>query len=141
MAPRDINSNNSLDSDAKGGPQDRRYIPRWEVSSKILYQLHDDIDIQEGRTQDLSCVGTCLHSEKDLLANKKVKLTIYLSEDTTIQVDGHILWTKKTPKGNFAGILFKDIKPEMQDLILDYAFEINKDDLVKHWFKGWDTNR
>jgi len=121
--------------------KDQRYIPRWEVSNRVLYHVQDEKSQGEARTRDLSCAGLCIRTDGDLLSDKKIELTIYLSQKRTIRVQGRILWTRKTSEGSLAGIIFDNIQPEDQDLILDYAFAVKKDDLVKHWFKGWDGDQ
>ncbi len=141
MGPRDTRKDDFRDPNRKGAQKDQRYIPRWEVNNRILYQLPDEENAREARTRDLSCAGICLQTDQDLGEQKKVRLTIYLSGKKSIQVDGQIRWTRKTSQGTMVGVIFENIQPEDQELILDYAFEVKKDDLVKHWFQGWDDNR
>ncbi len=117
---------------------DQRYIPRWQIDNRIFYRLDNDSELQEGRSRDLSCAGICLQTEQELLPEQKMKLKVYLSRNKSVDLQGHILWSRKIPQGFLAGIAFDDIKPENQDVILDYAFEIKRSDLVNHWFKGWN---
>ena len=140
MLAQNSDDNNTLGSDQDSSYDDKRYIPRWEVNNRILLQTEEDNNVRECRSRDISCVGICLSTPQELSVNQKVRLTVYLSEATQIQVIGTILWTKKTTDGNLVGIIFEDTKPETQDLILDYAFEIKREDLVKHWFRGWGEN-
>jgi len=141
MSDWDSNSANAPEPTRKNTPNrdEQRYIPRWEVHNRIFYQLMDDSERREASSRDLSCAGICLQTDQEVAVNQKVKLKVYLSENKSIDLQGHILWTQQTPRGYLAGIAFEDIKPENQDVILDYAFEINRDDLVDHWFKGWQT--
>ena len=137
MLAHNSDYNNTLGPGQDRSNDDKRYIPRWEVDNRILLQAEDDDNVKECRSRDISCVGICLFTPQEISVNQKVRLTVYLSEATQIQVIGTILWTKKTADGNLVGIIFEDTKPETQDLILDYAFEIKREDLVKHWFQGW----
>ena len=75
---------------------------------------------------------------EEVEVNQKINLTIYLTDSVSVKVVGNVLWCKKIPKGILAGVIFEDTKPKTQQTILDYAFEIKRDDLVNHWFKGWD---
>jgi len=118
---------------------DKRYIPRWSVKNRIFFQVDSEAQRHEACTHDISCAGVSLETDQDLLHQQKINLTVYLSERKSIKVDGRILWNKKTPQGHLIGVLFENIDPESQNLILDYAFEIKREDLVKHWFKGWES--
>ena len=40
-------------------------------------------------------------------------------------------------KGNIVGIDFCETSEEVKETILNYAFEVKRQDLVKHWFRGW----
>jgi hypothetical protein len=69
--------------------------------------------------------------------NQKLKLKIYLSGNTSVDTDGEIVWCKPAVKGNVVGVDFCGITENAKELILNYAFEIKRDDLIKHWFEGW----
>lgn len=116
---------------------DKRYLPRWEVKNRISYQLHEDHQMQDCMSRDLSSVGICLETREFLPINKKVKLVVYLSETTSFPAEGHVVWSQATANGNISGILFDGITNQEQELILQHAFEVKHEDLVKHWFSGW----
>jgi len=118
--------------------EDKRYIPRWEVQNRVLLQKDEKVPAQEAVSRDISCVGICVELKEDVQVNQKINLTIYLTDSVSIKVLGSVLWTKKTPQGILAGVIFEGTKPKTQQTILDYAFEIKRSDLVNHWFKGWD---
>jgi len=141
MADWDLDADNTQERNPKdtSNRDDQRYIPRWEVHNRIFYQLIGEPEPREAHSRDLSCAGICLKTEQEIIPDQKVKLKIYLSENKSIDVQGHILWTRKISQGYLAGIVFDNIKPENQDVILDYAFEISRNDLINHWFKGWET--
>lgn len=116
---------------------DKRYIPRWEVDNRILYSLNRERKERECRSKDLSCVGACIHTRENIPEDQKLKLKVFLSENTCFDVEARILWKKSTQDGYALGVAFDNITPEVQELILTYAFEVKRDDLVKHWFDGW----
>ena len=120
------------------GGSDQRYIPRWISANRATYQFEDDPAIHEGRTKDLNCAGACITSDHHFEKNQKVKLTIYLNDRTPVKVDGRIVWTKFSNKDTEIGIDFSNTSDEAQELILKHAFEIDKNNLIKHWYKGWD---
>ena len=124
----------------KSSEKDNRYLPRWEVQNRILYRLEDGQDIHEGCSKDISCSGACVFVPEIVLADQKIKLKIYLSDEDFVEVDGKILWNKFTEEGNLVGINFCNTAPDVQDLIFQHAFEIKKEEIIQHFFKGWDNN-
>lgn len=122
------------------GPE-KRYLPRWEVNNRVLCRVGEDIDALECRSVDLSCSGVCLILRQYIKPQEHLKLTIYLTEAKTVEIDGHVVWSKVSGYGNLIGINFENITLEMQDTILKYAFEFKKKDLLQHWFEGWNSDK
>ena len=120
---------------------DHRYIPRWKVSNRILYLVSNDKEIHECHSKDLSCAGACIKPQEaeKLSPKQKVKLTIYLSENVSVNVEGEVVWKKTAGPENLVGILFANTSQKTQELILKHAFEIKKEELIQHWFKGWKS--
>jgi len=75
---------------------DKRYLPRWEVENRVLYRLDNESNPHEGQSKDISCTGACIRTKSKLSPQQKVKLTIYLSEASSIQVEGEIVWNKSS---------------------------------------------
>lgn len=119
-------------------PNEQRYFPRWETSNKVVLQCEHDFLCFDGSLLDLSCTGVSLQSESILCRNQILKLKVFLTDQTSVDVKGEIVWVKALKKGYQAGVLFFSIGPAEQDLILEHAFEINREVLVKHWFNGWE---
>jgi hypothetical protein len=127
------------DSEKKMSFLDKRYLPRWEVKNRIAYQMPENLQEQEAFSHDLSSVGICLRTAEPLPLDKKVKLNVHLTEETSFPAEGRVVWSQAVADGNILnGILFEKISPQSQELILKHAFEFNHDALVKHWFKGWE---
>ncbi|MBF0484016.1 MAG: PilZ domain-containing protein [Candidatus Omnitrophica bacterium] len=124
---------------------DDRYLPRWEVENKVLFQLDDSIGIHEAATKDLNCSGACIRSDSDFHADQKVKLTIYLDDNTPVTVHGNIRWIKNSNRNRVnekeIGISFYNTPESAQDLILQYAFELNERKLANYWFKDWPSDK
>ncbi len=116
---------------------DQRYFPRWEVKNAVSYQLDKTKETYEGYTQDLSCAGACITSDTKFAPNQKIKLTVYLSPKTTVNLNGNILWAKKEGKENQIGVSFYNTGEETQELILQHAFNLHKEKFLKHLFDGW----
>lgn len=121
-----------------GSPADARYFPRWQVKNRVVYRVDGQEHFHEARSRDLSCAGAALVSKFPVSKEQKLKLRIYLFDDKSIEVEGHPVWVKETEEGYLAGINFSNTTVEIQDQILQYAFEIKKDDVVNHWFEGWN---
>jgi len=126
------NSHNSSDSGA-----DQRYFPRWQVRNRILYRFDGETNYIEARSCDLSCAGVSLVSPQSVKTFQRLKLRIYLFEDDHIEVEGHPVWSRETAEGHLTGITFLNTSSHIQEKILQYAFEIKKDDVVNRWFEGW----
>ena len=117
---------------------EKRYFPRWQVKNRIVYRFDGDASTHEARSRDLSCAGVSLVSPYPVASNQKLKLRIYLFEDDSVEVEGNPVWVEETKEGHLLGITFTNTSSEIQEKILKYAFEIKKEDVVNHWFEGWN---
>jgi len=118
--------------------RDSRYLPRWEVNNRVFFRAEEDKHVYEGLSRDISCAGACLMLPEVFQVGQKVQLTIFLSENVSVDVEGKILWSKQCEDGNLIGIDFSETNQKAKEMILKYAFEVKKDDIVKHWFNGWN---
>jgi len=120
---------------------DKRYIPRWDVDNRVIFSYHNGQHQYEARTKDLSCAGACLLTNRIAPEEHQIKLKVFLSEHISFDVTAHVVW-KSLSDGEFSlGVTFDDITPDIQELILTYAFEVKKDDVIKHWFSGWSDGK
>jgi c-di-GMP-binding flagellar brake protein YcgR len=118
---------------------EKRYLPRWKVANRVVYQLENEDKTYESNSCDISCNGASFVSAQRLPVNGKIKLKIFLSSDNVVSVEGQVVWSKPAEKLNLSGIMFANTSQKAQELILKYAFEIRKEDMVKYWFQGWNT--
>jgi hypothetical protein len=128
-----------LEQVQKQDPSERRYIPRWQVSNKVLYKKNKDHVYKECQSKDISCCGTCLFTDEELLPNQQLTLEIHLADDLAFCVDGRALWNSAVGEKFLTGVTFFNVTPKTQELILEYAFNFDKKSVVKHWFKGWES--
>ena len=118
--------------------QDRRYLPRWEVDNKIIFQKGNDPIPHECRSKDIAATGACIRAMEDISPSQILNLTIYLANDIEpIQVHGKAVWRQKKDNEHLIGIQFNSISDTTSDRIYHYAFEYRKTDLMKNWFKGF----
>ena len=129
-------SDQSLEHISSADP-DSRYFPRWEVDEQVLCQLEGESETHKGRTKDISCAGACIIGDWQISPHQKIKITIQLSKTATINLSAHILWVKIHNDQQEMGITFYDTPEDVQDSILQYAFELDKEKVLKQWFKGW----
>lgn len=116
---------------------DQRYFPRWIVAAPVLYKHQDTAELKNGQTKDLSCAGACVSIDDILALNDKIKLIIRLSPAENIEVSGKIVWQHASINENLTGISFYDTSDAVQGRILQHAFEIDRNEITKHWFSGW----
>lgn len=117
---------------------EKRHLPRWEVANRVTYLLENEGEAQETRSVNLSCSGLCLTTANPAPLHKKIRVKIYLSEGTVVLAGGHIVWSRPENGQNQAGVSFSEISAKAQEMILEHAFEIKKEDVVKYWFQGWE---
>lgn len=117
---------------------DQRYFPRWDVKNRVLYKLEKDQQPHEGYTKDLHCAGLCLRVDDQLRPKQKLKLTVHLANETTIQAEGTVMWIKDLGDHREAGISFSQLSDLAKNLIFEYAFQVRKKDVIRQWFKGWE---
>jgi c-di-GMP-binding flagellar brake protein YcgR len=141
VAEKKENSNDKEITKEQDGA-DQRYLPRWAVSNRVLYQLENDEKTHESSSRDISCTGACFTTPSNLPLNQKVIMKIYLSSDTPVKVEGQVIWNKSVNGGeNLVGVTFSNTSQAVQDLILKHAFEIKKEDMIKYWFQGWNNKQ
>lgn len=118
--------------------QDRRYFPRWDGSTRAEYRLENGVGAKKGVTKDLSCAGMCLQvDEPPLFLKQKVLIILYLSSVDCVKLTGEIVWARMAGDSNEVGILFRDVSSKAADVILNHAFEVDRQKFVRHFFKGW----
>ena len=115
-----------------------RYFPRWEVTDRVVYNVDGDREPREGTTKDISCAGVCIIGDRHLTPHQKIQLTVHLSESAWIKLNGHVQWVRNNNDMLHMGITFYETPDHAQDLILQHAFEIDREKVVKQWFKGWE---
>ena len=131
MVDKNQYTGSSKDSDA-------RYFPRWDVDNRLSYCLEGDDQFFEGKTKDISCAGACIISEVHIAPRQKIKISIELSKGNSFQLNAYILWVRMENNQNHMGITFYDTPDEFKDQILNHAFELDKEKVLKHWFKDWN---
>ncbi len=120
----------------KDGAHERRAVPRWPISNRVLCQLGGEDVPYECRSVNLSPCGVCLRSRRPFPQGRLVKLAIFLNDYLPVEVEGSVLWNGVEGDDQLTGISFQaDVA--LQGRIMDYAYERRKNDLVKHWFDGW----
>jgi c-di-GMP-binding flagellar brake protein YcgR len=117
---------------------EKRHLPRWEVNNRVTYLLENEGEAQETRSMNLSCSGLCLTTSEPVSLQRKMRVKIYLSESTIVLAAGRVVWSQSQEGRHMAGISFSEISAKAQEMILEHAFELKKEDVVKHWFQGWD---
>ena len=106
---------------------DQRDFPRWDCSNRVLFQLENNLQVQETWTTDLSCQGICVRVTGHAMApGQEIKLTLFLSSAIIIGFSGKVIWLKASHGSNHAGILFSNASAKTQDKILEHAFGIHK---------------
>lgn len=119
---------------------DLRYFPRWEVEDPVLYRVDGEQESHEGHTKDLSCAGACIVGQGDIVPHQKIKLIVELSEGVKVKLNAHILWVRIENNRWHMGVTFYNTPDDIQNLILQHAFELDRDKFLKQLYKGWDNS-
>ena len=118
-----------------------RNLPRWSTENRVLFRLENDSIFKEALSKDITTSGACLYCQEEIKSSSKLTLLIYLTDDLAVEVGGTVLWNKNIASNNLIGVRFENTSPQVQEMILQYAFESKKDDLTRHWFKGWEYSQ
>ncbi len=121
--------------------QDKRYLPRWQVNNRVLCTPQGEHRSYEAVSRDLNCMGICITTTADFSMNQKLKLKIHISDDTIVKIEGRVVWIHSSKDDELMGIAFENINQDTQELLLQYAYEIKKNDIIKHWFTGWEDKQ
>ena len=117
---------------------DKRYFPRWEVEDPVQYTIKGNDKSFLGKTKDISCAGACILVDEYIEPDQKINMTMQLSSGVKVDLNARILWVRSENGQLEMGGTFYDTPDEVQDTILQYAFKLDKDKVIKQWFKGWD---
>ncbi len=118
---------------------DKRYIPRWSVQNKILYRKEKNSTYQEAYSKDINSSGACFSCPEEIKPSAKLTLVLYLADAVAVEVTGRVLWNKDAQPHNLVGVRFENTSEQVQEMILQYAFECKKEALTRHWFEGWEN--
>lgn len=130
-------SEQSLEHISSTDPESR-YFPRWEVDGHVTCQIDGEMETHEGKAKDISCAGACIVGDWNIAPRQRIKLTIQLSKGAEIRLNAHILWVRSKDDQREMGVTFYGVSDEIQDSILQHAFELDKEKVLKQWFKGWE---
>ncbi len=119
---------------------DKRYFPRWEVEEPVFYRLDGEGESFKGTTKDISLRGACIIGGWNIEPQQKVEMTIQLSKKKAVKLNAHILWVRFKNGQPQMGVTFYNTPDHVTDSILQHAFELDKDKVLKHWFKGWSDS-
>ncbi len=120
--------------------EDKRYLPRWKSRNRVKFVLPHGGDVEECETIDLSCSGVGLKVPRSLVPGQSLKMKIFLDRQNTIDVQGKVMWNRIVQDGRYVGVMFDRASLDAHEMILNYAFELNPDDVKKHWFSGWNNS-
>ena len=118
---------------------DKRYFPRWEVAESVRYHLEGEDRFHVAQTRDISCAGACIAGDVHVAPNQMVKITIEIADGVKVKLNARILWVKDKDGEPQMGVTFQDTPDDIQDLILQHAFELDRDKFLKQLFKGWEN--
>ncbi|MBN1869644.1 MAG: PilZ domain-containing protein [Candidatus Omnitrophica bacterium] len=119
--------------------KDSRYFPRWEVDDPVQYHFDGETTSYEGRTKDLSCAGACIISKGDVFPHQNIKIIVELAEGVKVKLNAHILWVKIENNQPQIGVSFYNTPDDVQNLILQHAFELDREKFLQQLYKGWEN--
>ncbi len=125
------------DQPASSSQSERRYLPRWNTQSRIVYRKLHDNSIHECVSRDINCKGLSILTDDALLPNQKLNMTVYLSDMDYFSIDATVLWKKMSQEKSLVGLHFDMMDEEIRDMIFNFAFEYKKQELLKHWYDGF----
>lgn len=117
---------------------DQRYFPRWDVQNRVLYSSESDPHLRHGHTKDLSCAGACVYLHERLSPRQKVRLNIHLSPKSVVGLHGTVIWQDAATSPYLTGISFYETSDEAREVILQHAFDLDRNKILEHWYKGWE---
>jgi hypothetical protein len=118
---------------------DMRYFPRWEVKDPVLYHLEGESQTYEGHTKDLSCAGACITGVTNVVPHQKIKVIVELSRGAKVKLNARILWVRIENNQPQIGVSFYNTPDDVQNQILQHAFEIDRDKFLDQLYKGWEN--
>lgn len=107
---------------------DKRYFPRWKVNKPVLYREAGGATFRS-YTKDLSLEGATIMVFGNPPARQRVQLRIYLAEQEDFEVQGRVAWSKLELNHKMLGIIFENLSPKAQKLIMQHAVVLTEADL------------
>lgn len=101
---------------------DRRYMPRWEISSRAFYRDQVHQLIVRTKMKDLTPAGVCLYADKSIELNQRLEVKMFLSPEKSFQAWGTVVWKRVYNRQTLAGIVFDELEGRIKNLILANGF-------------------
>ena len=124
-----------------GSNSDNRYMPRWHVNRPLSYQLEGDNELRRGVIKDLNYIGACINIDRLPNIDQAINLTVQLSKTDFVKLNGKVVWMKGSDDQVQVGVNFKYVDSKERDIIFEHAFEINREEIVGNFFKGWENKK
>lgn len=108
---------------------DKRYFPRWEVNKRVEYREEGAGTASRSYTKDLSLDGVSIYIFGNPPTQQRLQLRIHLADKDNFEAQGRVAWSKVEPTYKLFGVVFENLIPKAQDLIMRHAFELSEDQL------------
>ncbi|MCA9400982.1 MAG: PilZ domain-containing protein [Candidatus Omnitrophica bacterium] len=119
-----IGGNHVLSQDYSHLDMDDRYIPRWKASKKVFCRRNGKTAKISGITDDMSMSGLSIWVDEEIRKNEEIQIALHLGNDCVLETLGKVVWARCVRRKHFIGVIFTHLTPQLQELLLEYAYEI-----------------
>jgi len=113
--------------------QERRVLPRWQISRPFLYTvLGKGTSMSAGFLQDINLIGAKAYLKTPVALQSQIRLEIKIpDQEVSVFGEGIVVWQNRfIAKGFPTGIRFTLLKPEDKERILKHF----DDQIRKNWW-------
>jgi c-di-GMP-binding flagellar brake protein YcgR len=101
--------------------QERRQIPRWQLSRQARIRLEDGGREIDGVLEDIALKGMKLSLADPLPAAPSIRLSVMVARDLDLELEVSVAWSRSLDGRHVYGMRFERIKDRDKDGIFDYV--------------------
>lgn len=114
----------------------RRQVIRWQIDTQVKVKLEDKENFVSCAINDISLKGLRICLIEKLPRDSFFRLSIILSDEFTLNIEGWVTWHKIVDGHNIYGIYFTKIRDNDKEKIYRFIRSILPEQINRRW---WDT--
>jgi len=118
--------------------RERRIVWRWGIERQAKVKVGKEGDFVSCRIKDINFKGLQILISEKIGRDSFVKLSLVLDEESTLNVDAWVVWSKVVDGLNCYGMYFSKIKDSDRQLIYKFIHKYCSKEMISRCWEGLD---